>query len=99
MTADNTFNNNTLRRQLSKLLADEGIEWDHDVNTVNCMAHVIQLSVNQLLQNLKAAANNDTLVTVFDDSDLRRIDRTEISFGNTLKKVRIVSISNSNASF
>jgi hypothetical protein len=49
VTADNASNNATLRRALQSKLCSFGIGWRADAMTVNCMAHILNLSAKALL--------------------------------------------------
>ncbi len=49
VTADNASNNKTLRRALESKLSDLGTSWRADAITVNCLAHVLNLSARALL--------------------------------------------------
>jgi hypothetical protein len=62
LTTDNASNNKTLVDSLQQVLSN-------DVNLIQtpCLAHVIQLSLNQLLDCLNAIPLNDTAETEWTD--------------------------------
>jgi hypothetical protein len=91
ITTDNASNNKTLVDSLQQALSD-------DINLIRspCLAHVIQLSLNQLLDRLKAVPLNDTTETKWTDrqSTLAKANaqfqNREISY--TLNKVRYLAV-------
>ncbi|KAG0153109.1 hypothetical protein PDIDSM_2068 [Penicillium digitatum] len=62
ITTDNASNNKTLVDSLLQALSS-----DIHVIRIPCLAHVIQLSLNQLLDRLKAVPQNDTTETKWSD--------------------------------
>ncbi|OQD89287.1 hypothetical protein PENVUL_c320G07496, partial [Penicillium vulpinum] len=58
LTTDNTSNNKTLVDSLQQALSS-----DIYIIRIPCLAYVIQLSLNQLLDRLKAVPLNDTAET------------------------------------
>jgi hypothetical protein len=50
ITTDNASNNTTMVQYLSKLLSAEGITWSHQANHIRCMAHIINLAVQEFLE-------------------------------------------------
>ena len=91
LTTDNASNNKTLADSLQQALPD-------NVNIIRtpCLAHIIQLSLNQLLDRLKAVPLNDTAQTKWTErqsmlaqANAKRQSR-EISC--TLNKVRYLAI-------
>ena len=73
ITADNVFNNEVLHTELTALLHKWRINWSADMNTVNCMTHVFQLSVNTLLHSLKVSVNNDNSTKKWDVDTLSQL--------------------------
>ncbi|CAG8374928.1 unnamed protein product, partial [Penicillium salamii] len=55
LTIDNALNNKTLTTSLQQALSKDTI-----ITRIPCLAHVIQLSLNQLLSQLKADPKNDS---------------------------------------
>jgi hypothetical protein len=53
VTADNASNNGTLRSSLEVALASLNVAWNAKAMTVNCLAHVINLSAKVLLDGLR----------------------------------------------
>ena len=58
LTTDNTSNNKTLVDSLQQALSN-----DIHIIRIPCLAYVIQLSLNQLLDRLKVVPLNDTTET------------------------------------
>jgi hypothetical protein len=52
ITADNASNNTTLRQSLKEALQSRSINWNVNAMTVNCLAHVLNLSAKSMLQGL-----------------------------------------------
>jgi hypothetical protein len=52
VTADNASNNSTMRRSLEQALESRSINWNAEAMTVNCLAHVLNLSAKALLARL-----------------------------------------------
>ena len=75
MTADNASNNDTLIAELQKSLPE-----DTTVVRVSCLAHVIQLSLNDLLGHMKAIPVNDTVNSEWTEQ------RSQSSRANTKKR-------------
>lgn len=95
ITADNASNNNTLRSHLTTLLRREnGPQWEMSPIKVPCLAHVIQLVVQEIVRHLKIDAPSETLSTNLDSTQLQDIN-TASHVGATIKKVgwREVTIS------
>jgi hypothetical protein len=91
LTADNASNNRTLVDSLQQALPP-------DVNIIRtpCLAHVIQLSLKQLLDCLKAAPLNDTTKTKWTESQsiLAKANAQTKNRGisHTLNKVRYLAV-------
>lgn len=88
---DNASNNKTLVDSLQQALPDGVI-----ITRIPCLAHVIQLSLNQLLDRIKAVPLNDSAVTRWTEKQSRLAQANaqhqgrEIS--HTLNKVRYLAI-------
>lgn len=91
LTTDNASNNKTLFDSLQQGLSDGVI-----IVRIPCLAHVIQLSLNQLLDRIKAVPLNDSAETKWTEKQSRLAHlnaqhrNREISF--TLNKVRYLAI-------
>ena len=59
ITTDSASNNNTFIYALSDACAEENITFSAKNNHVRCLAHVMNLAVQQLLSALKASAVNE----------------------------------------
>jgi hypothetical protein len=75
-----------MRKEMKKILREIDIEWDHEKNHVFCIAHVIQLAVNKLLESMKVSAINDKMNEIFQEDRLNDIDK-ETDLINTLLKI------------
>src|SRR5437773_7778656 len=54
ITADNAANNNTFLKELEYVCHQKEIKFDHKKNNIRCLAHVINLTVQEILKNIKA---------------------------------------------
>ncbi|KAG0152779.1 hypothetical protein PDIDSM_2584 [Penicillium digitatum] len=91
ITTDNASNNKTLVDSLQQALSS-----DIHVIRIPCLAHVIQLSLNQLLDRLKAVPQNDTTETKWSDrqSILAKANAQSEnrSISHNLNKVRYLAV-------
>lgn len=92
--SDSAANMKKCKRNLSKLLADNhGVVWDDEEMGLPCLAHVIELCVEQLLKELKATPSSDDNDTDTSNiagrlvKDLARLSTIESGLGGTLHKV------------
>jgi len=54
MTMDNATNNDTTCEELSELLYEShSIDWNWEENNIGCLAHVLNLAVQEFLKNIK----------------------------------------------
>jgi hypothetical protein len=87
ITSDNASPNNTLRTELAGLLERHNqVSWDPVSGSIRCLAHIIQLSVQEFLKSLKAVDENRTIDDGLSQSRLDAIS-TSISIPNTFAKV------------
>lgn len=88
ITTDNASNNKTMFDKIQREYP--GLSLVH----IPCMAHVIQLSLNELLHGIKAKPTNDTVDTVWTEehkkASMQRSRKGDIA--NTLYKVRNLAI-------
>ena len=54
ITANNTANNNTFLKELEYVCHQKEIKFDHKKNNIRYLAHVINLTVQEILKNIKA---------------------------------------------
>lgn len=91
LTTDNASNNKTLVDSLQQALSS-----NVHIIRIPCLAHVIQLSLNQLLDRLKAVPQNDTTETRWSDrqSILAKANaqNKNRSISHTLNKVRYLAV-------
>jgi len=89
ITSDNASNNNTLTQSLEQRLGTEGIKWDASENSVPCLAHIINLVVQEIIQHLKLAATTEAIggegLQKYQVEDIEK----EMSVPNSLRKVCI----------
>lgn len=93
ITTDNATNNNTMMANIQDTILSQGLS-STSILRIPCVAHVIQLSLNQLLGNMKANPINDEAEIEWSDERTHslhaRQPRREIV--DTLKKARYVLI-------
>ncbi len=82
---DNASNNEKMRKEMKKILKNIDIEWDHKKNHVFCIAHVIQLAINEFLESMKLSAVNDRMNEIFQKDRLNIDKKTDLN--NTLLKI------------
>lgn len=89
VTTDNASNNSTLISTLQDSIISLGLGSDTMIIRIPCLAHVIQLSLKQLLGQMKANPMNENIETVWSEEHIRIARQTarECSMANTLKKV------------
>lgn len=65
-TTDNASNNDTFMEHLEKICHNAGITFDAENQRVRCIAHILNLAVQEALKTLKAdqAANEDELLDI-----------------------------------
>jgi hypothetical protein len=87
ITCDNASNNNTLTRALEKTLEEQGIFWSAAENTVPCLAHIINLVVQDIIQHLQLAATTD--IETREPLQRRHVEdiTQHMSIPNSLRKV------------
>jgi hypothetical protein len=83
---DNASNNEKMKKKMKKILRNIDIKWNHKKNHVFCIAHVIQLAINELLESMKISAVNDKMNEIFQKNHLNDIDK-KIDLINTLLKI------------
>ena len=87
VTCDNASNNGTLTRTLQATLEEDRISWSSVENTIPCLAHIINLVVQDIIKHLQLAASAE----VEEGETLQRRHVEEImpqsSVLNSLRKV------------
>lgn len=90
ITADNASNNNTLMASIQESIQSLELGNGTAIIRIPCLAHVIQLSLKQLLGQMKANPKNETTETTWSEAHSEplhaRHGKREIV--DTLKKVR-----------
>lgn len=89
ITCDNASNKTTLTRTLETTLDDENISWNSNENTIPCLAHVINLVVQDIIQSLRLEALTD--IGTEEPLERRHIEgiSAQMSVPNSLRKVRL----------
>lgn len=54
ITADNAANNNTFIKELGCICSRKKIDFDYKKNNIRCLAHIINLTVQEILKYVKA---------------------------------------------
>ena len=54
ITADNTSNNITFLKELENVCRQKEIKFDHKKNNIRCLAHIINITVQEILKYIKA---------------------------------------------
>ncbi|OQD94157.1 hypothetical protein PENVUL_c153G05266, partial [Penicillium vulpinum] len=87
LTTDNASNNKTLVDELQQLL-------QANIIRVPCLAHVIQLSLNQLLDRLKAVPQNPTAETIWTEEQetTARASTKKREIAHTLQRIRALAV-------
>jgi hypothetical protein len=105
ITTDNASNNITLVKELSKLLAKDGISWDWKTHHIPCLAHIINLVVQKFLKTLIKDLDVSDDDLLFDDLTAAEIQAAAAaaersiaddgfdpsSFGAILGKIRTIA--------
>ena len=84
ITTDHASNMPKLMKFLSRRLCARGVEWDPDVNFINCMNHVLNLAVGDFLKAIKGLPPSEDKIPSLkekededDDSDLEFNDDSD----------------------
>jgi hypothetical protein len=86
--ADNVSNNATLRKHLFEKLTKMNVNWNSEIDIINCMIHVLQFFVIAFLIALRMQVFNDDVNMKFDEKNLIEIFVATF-FENTLRKIII----------
>jgi hypothetical protein len=90
VTCDNAANNNTMTRNLEQKLREDRIKWTSKENTIPCLAHIINLVVQDIIQALKLSTSaEDEHVRTLQPRHINNIE-TAISVPNSLRKARTI---------
>lgn len=89
VTTDNASNNKTLIAAVNDSIRELQLKTDSTIIQVPCLAHVIQLSLIDLLGKIKASPKNDTAELVWSDERVRllRARQQKHKIADTLNKV------------
>ena len=95
ITLDNVSANTTFIEELEKILKSKSIEFDKEDQHFRCLAHIINLGVQDLLQLLEIDLENHDILDN-DDSESSDDDEDEINLDdnrilNIVKKIRFLS--------
>ena len=86
ITTDNCSNNESMWRVLSEHFESKNYAWNVVINIIFCFAHIIQLTVKDLLDFLKISVVNESIILLFNKNNLQQITQ-KISLFNTLLKI------------
>ena len=87
ITCDNASNNSTLTQSIESELGQKGIKWRQSENSIPCLAHIINLVVQDIIQHLKLSGLDDNSDDgVLQGHHVRDITQ-QISVPNSLRKV------------
>jgi hypothetical protein len=87
ITCDNAGNNSTLSRSIQTNLQQEAYNWSSKENTIPCLAHIINLVVQDIIYHLKLSASPDAeRGHTLQRQHVREI-QTQMSVPNSLRKV------------
>jgi hypothetical protein len=87
ITCDNASNNATLSTTLETLLEDEGVRWSSKENRLPCLAHIINLVVQDIISHLQLSSTlQDEQGATLQRQHVRQIE-TVMSVPNSLRKV------------
>jgi hypothetical protein len=64
VTADNASNSDTMRRHMEVSFGSQSVSWNANMMRINCLAHVLNFSVQAFLTALDIAEDDD-----LDDND------------------------------
>lgn len=89
VTTDNASNNKTLIAAVNDSIRELELKTDSTIIQVPCLAHIIQLSLIDLLGKIKASPKNDTAESVWSDEHVRllRARQQKHKIADTLNKV------------
>jgi len=88
ITCDNASSNKALTQNVEESLGSASIQWSAQENTIPCLAHIINLVVQDIITHLHLAASDaDDNARVFQREHVNKIS-TSISLPNSLRKVR-----------
>jgi hypothetical protein len=86
VTMNNVFNNLFTRSHFEKKLRALNIYWSVVNDIVNCITHVLQLTVTTFFFKLKIFVINDEIAVRFDEKNLDDVKKN-VFFENTLRKI------------
>ena len=73
VTADNAANNNTFLKEFESICVEKCIAFDHKKNHVRCIAHIMNLTVQEILKHLNAANIEDENSILEDEYNMNGI--------------------------
>jgi ribosomal protein S27E len=90
VTCDNASNNKTMATSMEIQISNNNVDWNSNENIVPCLAHIINLVVQDIIQHLKLEASDE-----LDNTGIlqrRHISdvQSSVSVPNSLRKVRTV---------
>jgi hypothetical protein len=95
ITTDNASNNTTMMAKIQESVECLELENDTAIIQVPCIAHVIQLSLNQLLGQMKANPRNETINAIWSEAQCQparaNAGQPTQEIVDTLKKVSLTN--------
>jgi len=96
LTTDNASNNKTLVKAIQQSLLQESSTGGFNIIRIPCLAHVIQLSLNQLLHRLKARPKNEHAETQWTEEQMSlaraNSESNQRGIAHTLNKMRSLAV-------
>ena len=83
---DNANKHYTMLEFIAKFFNELNVTWNHQINFVFCLTHVVQLIAQTLMTELKTTAVNDNLTAVFKNTFINDMN-ADVSLSNILLKI------------
>ena len=90
VTCDNASNNKTMATSMEIQISDNNVDWNSNENIVPCLAHIINLVVQDIIQHLKLQASDELDNTGILQRCYISDIQSSVSVPNSLRKVRTV---------
>lgn len=94
VTTDNTSNNNTLIQSIQESIQSLNLPSQTTLVRIPCLAHVIQLSLRDLLGLIKVDPKNDTTSREWSNTQTQSLQASQQEQGiiYTLSKIRVLAV-------
>ncbi len=77
VVTDNASNNSTLKDELEKAMSRREFRWDRTQNSINCLAHVINLVAQDFIQALGSKAIADNVIMQLKNEQVQDIEASQ----------------------